>query len=174
MMRYGMAVLWGLAMALSVLQFSPSPLAPAWIAGAAGVALASGGLWLLMVALAAAANEAGWHAGGYLTGTAAAVWHLVVFVATVALGVADAGWPAVAGDVFPLAIALAVQLSLVIIFGCNEVQSAIVLADLVKRDERVVLRRAFRDLDQPLVAGAAWKIGWPWFPRTRWCIRSWA
>jgi hypothetical protein len=37
---------------------------------------------------------------------------------------------------------------LVIIFGCNEVQSAIVLGDLVKKDERVVLRRAFRHLDQ--------------------------
>ncbi|NLF69059.1 MAG: caspase family protein [Candidatus Anammoximicrobium sp.] len=148
MMRYGMAALWGLAMALSVLRFSPSPQTLGWLAWAAGVALISGGLWLLMVAFAAASNEAGWHAGGYMTGSAAASWHLVVFIATVVIGVADAGWPAVAGEIFPLAVALAGTLSLVILFGCNEVQSAIALGDLVKRDERVVLRRAFRDLDQ--------------------------
>jgi uncharacterized caspase-like protein len=148
MMRYGMGALWGLAMSLSVLAFLPFPLTAGAIVWAVTIGLLTGGLWLLMVALAAAANEVGWHAGGYAAGTAAVGWHVVVWGATVALAVAGAGWPEVAAGAFPLAAALAVLLSLVMIFGCNEVHSAIVLGDLVKRDERVMLRRAFRHLDQ--------------------------
>lgn len=148
MMRYGMAGLWGLAMSLTVLAFLPSPLTAEGLVWAVLIAVLTGWLWLVMVALAAAANEVGWHAGGYAAGTAAVLWHVVVFGVSVVLAASGAGWPEVADGVFPLATSLAVLLSLVMIFGCNEVHSVIVLADLVTKDERVMLRRAFRHLEQ--------------------------
>ena len=146
--RYGLATLWGLGVTLSLLSFPTFPPTAGWIAWAVICGVLCGGLWLVLLALAAAANEAGWHAGGYATGWAAAALHLAIFVVTVVLGIAGASWPAVTSDVFPLAAALMVLLSLVIVFGCNEVQAVIVLADLVQRDDRVVLRRAFRHLDR--------------------------
>ncbi len=147
-LRWGVAILWGLGVGLSLLSFPAFPPSAGWIAWAVICGAVCGGLWFVMIALAAAANEAAWHAGGYATAWAAAVLHLAIFVATLGLGIVDAGWPTAADAAFPLAAALMVLLSLVIVFGCNEVQSIIVLADLVQRDDRVVLRRVFRHLDR--------------------------
>lgn len=115
---------------------------------AAGVGLLSAGVGLSLVALGAAANELGWHGGGYATGWGVSLWLAAIFGVTVAVAGVTHGWPAISAAILPFAAGLATLLSLMIIFACNAVQSAIVFADLVQRDERVMLHRAFRHLDR--------------------------
>jgi hypothetical protein len=150
MMRHGMAGLIALVMGLSVLRFLPDAARAdwLWIAWAAAAGLGCGLLWLAMVGLAAASNKHGWHTGGYVTGAAFAAGCTAVFGMTVAAAAHAFGWPAIAADAGSFAASVTALLSLVIIFGFNAVQSAIVLADEVAADNRVLLRRVFRQLDQ--------------------------
>jgi len=151
LMRYGSAVLFGLAVFLNLLLFAPSPGDVHWIALSTALGVLSGLGWLAAIALSAAANQVGWHAGGYASSGSLALWHGVVLAIAASVGAGTAGWDSIADAVFPLAASLGVLMSLMIVFGSNAVHTAIVLGDLVNKDERVVLRRAFMQLERQRV-----------------------
>jgi len=145
--RLGGALLCGLAMALNVARFG-LPSAPpgwGWLAAAAGLATAL--LFWASFALAGAANEIRWHSGGYRAGEMLLGWHAVVFVAAVAIRRGMGGHPA-PGAAFFLAIDLFVLIALVIVFATNALHCLIALADLLKKNNHLALRRAFVQLDQ--------------------------
>jgi hypothetical protein len=148
MVRYGTALLYGGTTAATVLMFAPSPFASRWLVIAMLAFLISGAVWLSGVALAGAANERRWHTGGYVSSLIALAWHVVLGTVLLLL------LPRWAPDASPLTaglgltIDLFVLISIMVIFGYNALQCIISLADLVKREERVVLRRIFRQLDE--------------------------
>ena len=146
MARYGTAGLYGLVLALVVACGLAEPETRSVLCWTSGIAIISTALWLAQFAFAGAANEVRWHAGGYATGSAILVWHtLLTIVFPIGLG---GGW---APDVKPeaafgLGVNLFLVLSLMVVFGCNALQSLIALADLVKRDKRVAAVRTFQQL----------------------------
>ena len=145
--RFGGALLYGLAMALNVALFG-LPSAPAgwgWVAAGAGLATAL--LFWVTFALAGAANEIRWHSGGYRAAEMLLGWHVVVFLAAVAIRSQTGGNPE-PGAAFYFALDLFVLISLVIVFATNALHCLIALADLLKKNDRVALRRAFVQLDK--------------------------
>jgi len=145
--RFGGALLYGLAMALNVALFG-LPSAPSgwgWVAAGAGLLTAL--LFWANFALAGAANEIRWHSGGYRAGEMLLGWHVVVFLAAVAIR-GQSGGDAEPGAAFYLAVDLFVLISLVVVFGTNALHCLIALADLLKKNDRVALRRAFVQLDE--------------------------
>ena len=136
MTRYGTALLYGLAMALTVWLFTFRAQWESSMAVVGAVGVASGLLWLANFALAGAANEMRWHTGGYIANVLTAAWHAVVFILLVELPVrAD---PQLA---LQLGVGLLVVLFIMIVFGHNVLHCIISLADLVKRDLRVAAPR---------------------------------
>jgi uncharacterized caspase-like protein len=148
MFRYGVAFLYGCVMALTVLLYAfGGPLAN-WSWFAVGVGAASALAWNAVFALASAANQRRWHAGGYLTAEILLAWHVIVFGGWWVYGRWLAGGETAAMAVFPVAVNLFVLISLMVIFGVNAAQFIIALADLFRRDERVTLWRIFVQLDE--------------------------
>jgi len=85
-------------------------------------------VWVATSALAGAANETRWHAGGYLTRSLALAWHVLVFAMLTGHRGAAEGAEAVWAPAFRLAVDLSVLIAILVIFGYNAVQGAIVLA----------------------------------------------
>ena len=148
MMRYGLALLYGLALALAVLLFAPSGDAFFWRSMAIGSGLLGGLIWLATVALSVAANQVRWHSGGYVATVITLIWHGILFGLLLVLRGPSEQPGEMLEPAFRLATDLAVLISLMVIFGYNAVHGIIALADLVKKDERVVLRRVFAHLDR--------------------------
>ncbi|HUT93396.1 MAG TPA: caspase family protein [Thermoguttaceae bacterium] len=145
--RFGGALLYGLAMALNVALFGLPSAPPGWGWLAAGAGLATALVFWASFALAGAANEIRWHSGGYRAAEMLLGWHVVVFLAAVAIR-SQTGGDAEPGAAFYLAIDLFVLISLVIVFATNALHCLIALADLLKKNDRVALRRAFVQLDK--------------------------
>jgi hypothetical protein len=148
MARYGLAVLYATAMALTALGFSLRRGESPEYALALGIGLVSALLWIAAVALAVAANESRWHRGGYVTGWLALAWHVAVFWLLAAAGSSAGAAAAHPAAAMQLGIELFLLLALLVVFGFNVVQAIVSTASLVKREERVVLRRAFTQLDR--------------------------
>jgi hypothetical protein len=149
MVRYGVALLYGLVMALTVWVFAARTGQTAWEIPVAVVGIGSGLIWIAAYALAGAANEMRWHAGGYVSASLTLVWHLAVSLFLVALN-GDLTGTAFEADtaVFWLVVDLVILSCVMVVFGHNAVQCIIALADMVKRDLRVAGRRAFVQLEQ--------------------------
>ena len=146
MARYGSALLYGLAMGLTVGLFAfrggwESPTTAALVVGTASCLL-----WLSNFALAGAANEMRWHSGGYVAAISTAVWHLLVFLSCTSLSTAnEAGY---GQSVFYYGTDLLIIFIIMLVFAHNELHGIIALADLIKRDLRVAGRRAFVQLER--------------------------
>lgn len=143
MARYGTAVIYGLAMALTAWLFVARARGDPCAILVIAVGATSGMLWLVSFALAGAANEARWHSGGYWSASLMAFWHLAVFALLLEWAVRTASQSAL-----HLAVELSVLLVIMIIFGHNALHCIISLADLIKRDLRVAARRAFLQLER--------------------------
>jgi len=108
-------------------------------------------MWLATFSLAIAANETRWHQGGYATGWIAIAWHLSVFAVVATVDVFLGRHAANPAFLFRLGAELFVVVALLVLFGYNALQLAIALADLVRKDDRVVLRRVFAQLERSWV-----------------------
>ncbi len=144
--RAGGSLLYGLAMGLSVLLFGFPALPHRWGWLAAAIALASALLLNASIALAGAANAIRWHSGGYRASETLLLWHMVVFAVSLA-GRNYAGAAIGPQAVFSFAVVLFIIICLVVVFATNAANCLISLADLLQRNERVALRRAFVQLD---------------------------
>ena len=147
MFRYGVAVLYGCVMALTVILYAPPEPTAGWGLLAGCVGIASACLWNTVFSLASAANQRRWHAGGYLTAEILLAWHVVVFCAWFG-GYRWTGEAVTTAAAFLLGFNLFVLISLMVIFGVNAAQFIISLADLHARDDRVTLWRVFTQLDE--------------------------
>ena len=149
MIRYGTAFLYGLAIALMVLRFAwPWADAGPWPGIACGVGFISALVWIGTFALIGAAKETHWHNGGYWTSLTAFGWQVAVLAGMVLLKrwiepTAEAFVPS-----FWLAMDLFLLIALMVIFAYNAIQTIVALTDLVNRNERLVLRKAFVHLDK--------------------------
>ncbi|MGD2175294.1 MAG: caspase family protein, partial [Candidatus Brocadiaceae bacterium] len=148
MVRYGTGFLYGGSVAATVLLFARRPFAGPWPWLAAAALPVSAFLWIAGFAMAGAANERRWHTGGYVSSLILLAWHVVLLAALIAVGARTPGWEELPEAAVRLGIDLFVLISLMVVFGFNELQCIISLADLLKHDERVTLRRVFRQLDQ--------------------------
>ncbi len=139
MFREGAALLYCGAVLLTMLWFGRTlgGIEPLVLAIAAGVGSAV--LWWLMAAFAVAANEDGWHSGGYVTAISQFLWHCLMLLGFFAVARGGSGNPAV---LTWLAVNLMLILAAVIIFGCNASQSIIALAETIREDERREIREA--------------------------------
>ncbi len=145
--KNGVGVMYAIAVALEVLAFAPLPYLGAWLA-AAGIAAAGSFLvWRSVLALAVAACERAWHAGGYVTAAVVVAWQLVVLVGVAALpryattGVGHGGL--LGGAIGLLAIA-----GVVVVMGINGFQFILALADLLSRGERVPVLSGLAELQR--------------------------
>jgi hypothetical protein len=148
MFRYGVAFLYGCAMALTVLLYAFGGPLESWHWFSVGVGVASALVWNSVFALASAANQRRWHAGGYLTAEILLAWHVIVLGGWLVYGSQLAGGPTTVMAAYPMATNLFLLISLMVIFGVNAAQFIIALADLLQRDDRVTLWRIFVQLDE--------------------------
>ena len=103
------------------------------------IGLLSALLWWLMIPFAVASNEDFWHSGGYVTASAVALWHIVVFSVYFVL---TASYPTVDTAQFNLGIQLFFLMVVVIVCGCNASQAIISLAETIRTDDRREIRQA--------------------------------
>ena len=75
-------------------------------------------------------------------------WHVLLFGVLVAVRASGAPVSGFVAEMTALGVNLFVLISLMVIFAYNELHCIIALADLLKQEERVALRRIFRQLDE--------------------------
>jgi hypothetical protein len=134
MVREGGALLYAGTMLLTFLWFCRLPFDLESFILTVGVGLGSALLWWAMIPFAVAANEDGWHAGGYVTGISYFLWHCLICILSY-----FSNRPA---NIIPLGANFFLILLVVIICGCNASQAIIALAEPLRKDQRREIREA--------------------------------
>ena len=139
----GMGVLYSLAVASAGSYFlqASGRAEFAWLPPVMGAATLL--VWWSVAALAVAASQEAWHAGGYVTGLVLVAWHILIY----GLLSAVAG-PSPPGATTALAVLLFADLALIIVLGINAWQFILSILVLLHLKERATVARALTELDQ--------------------------
>jgi len=146
----GGALLYALAMGLSVLSFLGTDTVAGW-ASAAAVAALCLVLWPALVAFAQASTVGRFHHGGYVDGAIMLLWHGLVFAGVGLLGsvwgVGEAEGPR---PLILFGVSLFIQIVVMVVFGFNVLHMLLAILDLERRREEGALRDFFRQFDRQL------------------------
>ncbi|MBP8129583.1 MAG: caspase family protein [Candidatus Hydrogenedentes bacterium] len=148
MLRYGIGVLYGAVMAVTAGLALPFQAYGATLGVSLVLGALSGFLWHAAYGLIAASLQTRWHAGGYFAGGILLAWHGVVLVFLACCWAAAATLAAGEAVLASAGLNLFAVIAILVLFAFNSIQANASLACLAERNERVVLRRAFMQLEE--------------------------